>query len=181
LKSVGNANSPRREKPITINEENVDCVDIIERKFNTNKAIEKEIRQKAASKLRLFSAALNMPDDGIIVGDLYGFIIYVNDAIIKMYGATDKNKFVGKHVTEFLVKSDKERAVSDSMNILTSGQGKTSEYRALTITGEEVPIEVTITLVRDENGESIGFVDIVRNISIARGMKKSQRRKAKSS
>jgi PAS domain S-box-containing protein len=51
------------------------------------------------------------------------------------------------------------------MNILASGQGKTCEYRALTINGEKSPIEVTITLVRDESEESIGFVDIVRNIS----------------
>ena len=48
---------------------------------------------------------------------------------------------------------------------LKTGQGKTSEYRALTKSGEEVPIEVTIALIRDENGEKIGFVDIVRNIS----------------
>ena len=120
-----------------------------------------------------------VPLEGVITGDLYGFITDVNDAIIKMYGAADKNRFVGKHVVEFLVERDRERAVRDSLNILTSGQSKTCEYRALTSSGEEVPIEVTITLIRDENGEQIGFVDVVRNISNRKKNGKELKKKEK--
>ena len=146
-------------------EEKVDCVGSIDEKFKTNPVQEGEVCQKAASESEPFSGAIKVPLEGVITGDLDGFITDVNDAIIKMYGAANKNKFVGKHVIDFLVRSDRERAVRDSLNILTSGQGKTCEYRALTNSGEEVPIEVTITLIRDENGEQIGFVDVVRNIS----------------
>ena len=146
-------------------EEKVDCVGSVEKKFKTCPVQEVKVCQKAASESEPFSAAAEVPLEGVITGDLYGFITDVNDAIIKMYGAADKNKFVGKHVTEFLVKSDRERAVRDSLDILTSGQGKTCEYRVLTSSGEEVLLEVTIKLIRDENGDQIGFVDAVRNIS----------------
>jgi PAS domain S-box-containing protein len=127
--------------------------------------------QKAANDLERFSSALGMSSDGVIVGDLYGFITDVNDTIIKMFGATDKSEFVGKHVLNFTVKSDKERAVNESLNMIISDQGRKGEYRALTKNGEEVPVEVTTAFIRDENGEKIGFVDIIRNLPLGKKIK----------
>ena len=90
-------------RPTTINSERVNCIRVRE--------------------FELFSAAIKMSLDGIIIGDLNGFITDVNDAIIKMYGAADKNEFVGKHVIDFLVESDRERALNDSLDILKNRSG----------------------------------------------------------
>ena len=150
---------------ITIEEKQVDCVGNKDGKAKTKVAQEAEFSQKAARELELFSAAVKMSLDGIVIGDLNGYITEVNDAIVKMYGAAEKSEFVGKHVLEFLVESDRERALRDSLDSILLGQGKTSEYRALSKSGEEVPVEVTVAFIRDENGENIGFVDIIRNIS----------------
>jgi PAS domain S-box-containing protein len=154
-----------RSEFITIKQERVGCVGAIVERNETNAAHEAEGSQKAVRELELFSAAVKMSLDGIIIGDLKGFITDVNDAIVKMYGADDKREFVGKHVLDFLVESDRDRAVRDSLDSLKLGQGKTCEYRAISKSGEEVPVEVTVAIKRDENGEKIGFVDIVRNIS----------------
>jgi PAS domain S-box-containing protein len=150
---------------ITIKEKQVDCVGNKDEKAKTKVAQEAEFSQKAERELKLFSAAVKMSLDGIVIGDLNGYITEVNDAIVKMYRAAEKSEFVGKHVLEFLVESDRECALRDSLDSILLGQGRTSEYRALSKSGEEVPVEVTVAFIRDENGENIGFVDIIRNLS----------------
>ena len=110
-------------------------------------------------------------EDGIIIGDLWGYISDVNEVIVKMFGAADKNEFVGKHVLDFLVKEERAQAVQDSLNLIVGDQGETKEYRALSKSGEEIRLEVTIDFIRDKQGEKIGFVDIVR---VLPGYKKNQ-------
>jgi PAS domain S-box-containing protein len=110
-------------------------------------------------------SAIHMCKDGIIVGDLWGYITHVNEVIVKMYGASDKSEFVGKHVLNFLTKEDRGRAVSESMNSIVTGQGRTEAYRVLSKRREELLLEVTVDFIRDEQGEKIGFVDVVRDIS----------------
>ena len=122
-------------------------------------------KNKAEDELRRFSAAVRTSLDGIITGDLNGNITDVNDAVLRMYGCTDKRDLIGKNVLDFVVERDRERALRDSMESMRTGQGRTTEYRALTKNGAEVPIEITTGFIRNEQGEPIGFVDIVRNIS----------------
>ena len=102
---------------------------------------------------------------GVIIGDLWGYISDVNEAIVKMYGAKDKSEFIGKHVLNFVIKEDRGRAVKESLDIIAAGQGKTEKFRVLSKSGEKIPVEVTIDFLRDKQGEKIGFIDIVRNTS----------------
>jgi len=101
-------------------------------------------------------------DDGIIIGDLWGYITDVNEVVVKMYGAADKSEFVGKHVLEFLPKEERGRAVQESIDLISADQGATKEYCVRLKSGEEVRLEVTITFIRDKQSEKIGFVDIMR-------------------
>ena len=94
----------------------------------------------------------------MVVVDLYGYIIDVNDSVLEMFGAADKSEVVGKHVFNFTSKKDRKRAADDSMRILMTGKGSKNQYHALTKSGQEVLIEVTTEFIKDENGEKIGFV-----------------------
>jgi PAS domain S-box-containing protein len=122
-------------------------------------------KKKADDELRRFSTAVRTSLDGIITGDLGGNITDVNDAILRMYGGTDKRDLIGKNVLDFVVESDRARALRDSLESMRTGQGRTTEYRALTKSGAEIPIEITTGFITDEQGKPIGFVDIVRNIT----------------
>jgi PAS domain S-box-containing protein len=110
------------------------------------------------------STVINMHPNGIIVGDLNGYIVEVNEAIVRMYGNTSKEDFIGKHVRDFLVEGDRDRATRDSLDSIISGQGKTAKYQVILKSGQTIPVEVTIALLKDEQGKKIGFVDIVRNL-----------------
>jgi PAS domain S-box-containing protein len=100
--------------------------------------------------------------DGIMVGDLYGFISDVNESIVKIYGASDKSEIVGKHYLEFLVKEERALAVQRSIASIMNNQGMNAEYRILLKNGQETKIEVTTSFLRDQDGEKIGFIDVIR-------------------
>ena len=147
-----------------------------EKSPNSRKVIESSISKsdldtrkkddtKTQEELRLFSLAVKMSFDGIIIGDINGKITYVNDALLKMYGATDKNSFQGKHVLEFIVERDCARAIQNSLDCLRTGEGKLDEFTVLNKKGEEIPVEVTTSIIKDEKGEGIGFVDLVRDVT----------------
>lgn len=104
--------------------------------------------------------------DGIIVGDLYGYISDVNESIVKLYGASDKSEIVGKHYLEFLVKEERGQAVQRSIASIINNQGMNNDYRIRLKSGEEAKIEVTTSFLMDSNGEKIGFIDVVRKISL---------------
>jgi hypothetical protein len=46
--------------------------------------------------------------------------------------------------------------------MIIANQGQKSEYRAIRKNREEVPVEVTSSFIRDENGEKIGFINTIR-------------------
>jgi PAS domain S-box-containing protein len=113
----------------------------------------------------VFRLAVNLSLDGIILTNLDGFISYVNEAVLKIYGSDDKNDLLGKHVLDFLAEKDRQKAMRISIECLTTGEGKFDEFTVLTKKGFEVPVEITKAIIKDESGERIGFIDIIRNIS----------------
>lgn len=105
--------------------------------------------------------------EGVIVGDLWGYISDVNDVLVKMFGAKDKSEFMGKHVLEFLVKEEKERAIQNSLDSIVNEQAKKEQYRVRLKNGKEMTVEVTTDLLNNKKGEKIGFIDVIRKISDA--------------
>jgi PAS domain S-box-containing protein len=122
-------------------------------------------KSKAEEEMHRFFAAVKTSLDGVIIGDFNGNITDVNDAVLRMYGSTDKDDLIGKSVLDLVVESDRERALHDSMESMRTGQGRTTEYRVLTKNGTEIPVEITTGFLTDERGKPIGFVDIIRNVA----------------
>ena len=128
--------------------------------------------EKSGKELKLLAHALStvlrLSQDGLVIGDLDGYIVEVNEAILKINGSTSKEDFVGKHVTDFLVVEDRDRAASESFNVIVSGAPRISEYRAISKSGREIPVEVRTEIIVDEYGEKIGFIDVIRDLSTNR-------------
>ncbi|HUK84488.1 MAG TPA: PAS domain-containing sensor histidine kinase [Candidatus Acidoferrum sp.] len=121
--------------------------------------------KKAESELKMFSLAVQESMDGIAIGTPDGKITYVNAALLKMCGFIDKDEFVGKHVLEFIAERDHQRATQSSMDCLRTGQSYLGQYTALRKDYSEFQVEVTTALIKDEIGQPIGFVDIIRDIT----------------
>ncbi len=101
---------------------------------------------------------------GIVVGDLYGYICDANKWVLEMLGASDKSELVGRHYLEFLFKEDRALAVQRSTQAIMNSREMIDQYRIRLKNGQEVKIEVNTSFLRDEKGEKIGFIDIIKKI-----------------
>lgn len=104
----------------------------------------------------------NNAAEGVIIGDLWGYISDVNQVIVNMYGAKDKSEFIGKNVLEFLVKEERDRAVKSSLDSIATEKAKTHQYRVQLKDGKQITVEVTLDFLRNKQGDIIGFIDIIR-------------------
>lgn len=114
---------------------------------------------------KLFMLAVEMSVDGIIIGDAAGNITYVNDAILKLLGSNNKKDIVGKNVLDFVIDSEKQKALESSIESIKTGKGWKGQFNVVPLTGKTFPIELTATPIKDENGVSIAFIDIIRDVS----------------
>lgn len=118
-------------------------------------------------KLRLFSLAFEMSIDGIIIGDNNGYITYANQAVTKMYGSNNTNDLIGKYVLELVAECDKLRAVQYSIDFQKNGQSWSGRFISQIKDGSLLPVEITVAPIKDQNGDRLGFINIVRDISEA--------------
>lgn len=72
---------------------------------------------------------------------------------------------IGKHVLNFLPKEDRSRETVEALNSIVTNQSRKRTYRILSNKSEEFLLDVTVDFLRDESGEKIGFVDVIRDIS----------------
>jgi PAS domain S-box-containing protein len=121
-------------------------------------------KEKPLEKQQIFSLAIEMCTDGIIIGDLTGKITYVNQALLKMYGSKDKTDLIGKQILEFIAEKDQARTRKISAECRKTGQCVATEFATLPKNGLEIPVEATIAVIKDDNGTEIGFIDVVRDI-----------------
>ena len=113
----------------------------------------------------LFGLAVEMSVDGILIGDVNSNITYVNDAVLKMFGGQDKAELLGRNVLEFVDEPEKQRAIERTLKSWETGQGWKDQFTAIRKNGSKITIEVTATPIKNTEGMSIAFIDIIRDVT----------------
>jgi len=121
--------------------------------------------KKVERELKMFALAIQKSTDGIVIGDLNGNITFVNDALLELLGSNDKNDLIGKHVLELIAERDRARAIQNSLECVRTGKGFVGQYAALRADGLEFQVEVATSRIDDGEGQGVGFIDIIRNVS----------------
>ena len=111
------------------------------------------------------SHILRNSSDGVVIGDLWGYITDVNQVILDLFGAKDKKEFMGKHVLNFLIKEERQRAVKESLDSIANDKNKTLNYCVQLKNGQQLTLIVKTMLMKDENGQQTGFINIVKTDS----------------
>lgn len=111
----------------------------------------------------LFTRAVEISFDAIVMGEINGVITYVNEAASRMFGYS-KGDLIGKHVLEFVAANDQEKALKLSLKSIETGQSYLSRFTVIREDKTELPIEVTASVINDENGKATGFIDILRSL-----------------
>ncbi|MCW4023955.1 MAG: PAS domain S-box protein [Candidatus Bathyarchaeota archaeon] len=127
----------------------------------------------------LFSLAVELSLDGVVIGDVDGYITYVNNAALKMFGGLDKKDAIGRHVIEFVAERDRAKVAQRSLTSSLKLDGMVNEFFALKKTGEEFPVEVTTAPIKNSAGKQIGFIDILRDITDRKKVEDALRRSEK--
>ena len=138
--------------------------DITERK-KTEEAL-----RASEEKLRAIFEAIG---DGIVVIDLNGKLIDVNEADIRLFGYEHKEQLLHHDAFGFVAEPERPRVIRDTNDLITTGHGKVAQYKLLDKNGAEIDAEVRGSLLRDNEGKPKAIVTIIRNIADRKQMEEA--------
>ena len=122
-------------------------------------------RKKAEEALIRLSNAINMSKDSIVISNLEGKIVEVNEATLEMYGTKDKKDLIGKSSLDLIAPEDRERALDGVKEALEKGYVQNREYYVTTKDGSKLAVEMNAGVMKDVDGKPMGFVGISRDIT----------------
>ncbi len=132
------------------------------RKIGSEEQAEEALRQ-SEEKLRLMFESAT---DGIVVTDLNGNIMEVNEAAVRLYGSDSKEKLIGRSAFELIAEKDRVQIMEVLKSALEDGQIRRNvEITFLTEDGREYFAEVSSALLKDASGNPVGFIAITRDIT----------------
>ncbi len=135
------------------------------RKYLVGSFLDITERKQAEEELSRLYNAVNMSTDSIVIADMEGKIIYVNEATLKIYGIDDRRGLIGKNSFDLIAQEDRERAIARMEETLEKVYIKSEDYRIITRDGGKIPVEMSISLIKDADGKPMGFASVSRDIT----------------
>ena len=121
--------------------------------------------EQAEAHLLRLSSAFEMSIDSIVITDLEGRIVEVNEATLLMYGAEDKEELIGQSAFALIAPEDRSAAFAGMEEVLAKGCIKNRAYRVILKDGGLIPVEMSVALMTGADGKPSGFVGISRDIT----------------
>lgn len=129
----------------------------------SNKQLRHEIAEhkRTEEKRRLLSGAIMSTDDSIYITDIEDKIIFVNKAFCETYGY-DQEYIVGKDSN---ILWQQGHSSTDTGRIRQAISGWEVAFYHKRKDGAEFPVSLSRSVIKDENGNEIASVGVVRDIS----------------
>jgi PAS domain S-box-containing protein len=121
-------------------------------------------RKRTQEELTWLSLAVKMTADSVVISDLEGRIIDVNEATLEMYGIEDKSELIGRNCFDLIAPYDHPRALAGLAETLEQGAVQLIQYDILNAQGEVIALEMSASLL-EVDGEPKGFVATSRDIT----------------
>ncbi|MFC1925843.1 PAS domain S-box protein, partial [Chloroflexota bacterium] len=121
-----------------------------------------DILRESEEKLRLIFESV---PEGIVVTDLGGKILDVNEGAVHMHGYDTKEELIGRKSFELVAEKDCARIMEDMKEIPEIGSTGVIRYSFVKKDGDEFPAAVSSAVLRDTNGQPAGFVVIAVDIT----------------
>ena len=117
--------------------------------------------RKSEGEMRLM---LESVTDGIIVTDLNGRIVKMNEAAVRMHGYDSEEEVIGLNSVELVPERNRDLAVNTLRATLEVGQVTNAEYILRTKDNEEFDAEMSAAVLKDASGTTTGYISITRDI-----------------
>ncbi len=108
--------------------------------------------------------------EGIVLSDLQGRYLQVNEATVRMLGFDDKKQIIGRNVYEFISEKDHDLARKRRERAREFEPVKGAAITLKRKDGSEFPAESSVSAVRDASGNPIGFVSVMKDVTEHRRM-----------
>jgi PAS domain S-box-containing protein len=114
--------------------------------------------------LFLQPSILDQLHDSIVITDLPGIITGCNLAAAQMFGYTQQ-ELIGQSVTIFYPEEDRDALLAPVLLTLVEKGRIETEHRSKTKSGAEIYIHLSLTLLRDSEGNPVGVVGVSQDIT----------------
>ena len=130
--------------------------DLTEQKTNENALKESE---------KMYRTLLNASPEGIFIMDLKGRITEISDIILEIFGAGDKNEFIGVPFFHFIPSSEVKKMKDILSNAKSEGLIQNIEFILTRKNQSQFICELSITLIQEADGRPDAYMAILRDIS----------------
>ncbi len=127
-------------------------------------------RKAAEEQIRKLTSAVEQSIDGIAILDLEPRLLYVNKAYAQMHGYTTE-EIIGMHITKLHKPGQMNEYERDLNQIRTKGSWE-GEVQRVRKNGSVFPAYISVTVLKDSDGEPTGILAVTRDITEARQREK---------
>ncbi|MBS3764577.1 MAG: PAS domain S-box protein, partial [Planctomycetes bacterium] len=119
-------------------------------------------RKRAEHKMRIQSRAIESSINGITMIDAQGKVILANPATLKMWGYEDRDEVIGHMASEFWENPENARAAHRQTRQNAEWSGELVAERK---DGSTFPVQVSMSLVRDEDTDSVYVIGVFLDLT----------------
>jgi len=101
----------------------------------------------------------------ILVTDLTGKILMINQESLVLYGYEKEEELIGKSALDLIAQEDQKLAVKNLEKTLKTGRMKNLQYTMLRKDGSKYIGELNSTLLTDSDGKPYAFLGVVQDIT----------------
>ncbi len=134
-------------------------------------------RKKVEDQLLIKDFAVESSVSAIVLSDLQGKIIYVNNAYVKMWGYSNAKELIGKHAYEF---AESSKIVDDAILAVQSSKEFVGEEMARKKDGTLFYVQMSANIVKSHEGIPLcimaSFIDITERKRAEETLKESEER-----
>lgn len=126
------------------------------------------IKEEILEEIKKFPGVFDSLKDAIMVHDIKGQILWVNSPFTKMTGY-EKAEVIGRNaidIADEIVKSEDVKRAKDSLKgVLAGGEIPHMIITLISKEGDETPVSLTGSIIKNEDGEPISVIASGRDIS----------------
>ncbi len=133
---------------------------------NISIVIDEKERDKRERTVRFLSSVVEQATDGMAVADLFGNVLFVNNAWTQMHGYELKKELLGKHLSIFYTDEQNETVIKPILENIEEKDSYDKEITHVKKDNIPFPTRTSITLLRDSSNQPIAISVVSRDISL---------------
>jgi PAS domain S-box-containing protein len=126
--------------------------------------VDEKAREIKEGKEKLETVFDSSPD-AIVVTDLEGKFVEVNEATVHLYEYSSKEELIGKSTLDLIPQEERQNFLRMFETLAEVGAVKNVEYVCLTKQNRVFPVEFSASYLKDSSGNPTGFMGVIKDIS----------------